>query len=185
MVSANNIKNGMIIKVDNELYIINSFQHTKPGKGPAYMKVKLKHLTKDNVIEKTFRASEKLEDIYVERKSMQYLYKSDNEYIFMDKQDYEQIPISEDYLDESEQFMKEGMDIEVQFYQGKPISIVLPIFVNLKVIQTEPGAKGDTVSGAMKPAKLETGLTIQVPLFINEGETIKVDTRDKSYNERA
>ena len=185
MISANDLKNGVVIKVDNELYTVIGFQHTKPGKGPAYMKMKLKHLTKANVTEKTFRALEKVENIYVERKTMQYLYKSDNEYIFMDKQDYEQITISGDYLDDSEQLMKEGMDIEVQLYQGKLIAVVLPTFVELKVIETEPGVKGDTVTGAMKPAKLETGLNIRVPLFINEGDVIKVDTRDHSYNERA
>jgi len=116
---------------------------------------------------------------------MEYLYKSDNEYTLMDKQTYDQIPITRDYIGDAELLMKEGMDLEVQFYEGKPINIILPTFVKLKVVQTEPGAKGDTVTGAMKMAKLETGLAIQVPLFINEGEIIKVDTRDNSYNERA
>jgi len=185
MINANDLKNGKIIKVDGELYIVTGFQHTKPGKGPAYMKVKLKHLLKSNVIEKTFRALEKLEDVFVEKKTMEYLYKSDNEYILMDKQTYDQIPITRDYIGDAELLMKEGMDLEVQFYEGKPINIILPTFVKLKVVQTEPGAKGDTVTGAMKMAKLETGLAIQVPLFINEGEIIKVDTRDNSYNERA
>ena len=185
MVSGNDLKNGMVIKSDGEMYIVTSVMHTKPGKGPAYMKVKLKHLTKANVIEKTFRAMEKIEKIYIERKTMQYLYKSDNEYIFMDKETYDQIPISGDYLTGSEQLMKEGIDIEVQFHENKPISVLIPTFVKLKVVKTEPGMKGDTVQGALKPAKLETGLEIQVPLFINEGEVIKVDTRDKSYSERA
>lgn len=184
MISANDIKNGMIIKVDNELFIITNFQHTKPGKGPAYMKVKLKNLLKGNVVEKTFRSNEKVENAYVERKGMQYLYKSDNEYIFMDQQTYEQIHLEEDYLQGSELLIKEGMNLEVQFYQGKPISVLMPTFIQLQVTQTEPGVKGDTVSNVMKPAKLETGLEVQVPLFINEGDVIKVDTRDKSYNER-
>ncbi len=185
MVNGNELKNGNVIKSDGELYIVISAMHTKPGKGPAYMKVKLKHLTKANVIEKTFRSNEKIETAYIERKTMQYLYKSDDEYIFMDKKDYEQIPVSEDHIEGLQQLMKEGIDIEVQFYENKPISVVLPTFVALKVAGTEPGVKGDTVQGAMKPAKLETGLELQVPIFIKEGDSIKVDTRDKSYSERA
>jgi len=185
LISGNDLKNGTVIKTGGELFIVTGAQHIKPGKGPAYMKVKLKHLTKANVIEKTFRANEKIENVYVERKTMQFLYKADNEHIFMDKETYDQISITEDYLKGLTQLMKEGTDLEVQFYEEKPISVLLPTFVELKVIQTEPGVKGDTVTGAMKPAKLETGLTLQVPLFINEGDIIKVDTRDRSYNERA
>jgi elongation factor P len=149
------------------------------------MKVKLKHLTRENVVEKTFRSNEKIENAHVDRKTMQYLYQQDNEYIFMDNESYEQFPIAGDMLAGNELLMKEGINFDLMFYEGKAISIQMPTFINLKIIETEPGIKGDTVSGAMKPAKLETGLVIQVPLFINDGETIKVDTRDKSYNERA
>lgn len=184
MINANDLKNGMIIKVGDELYIVSGFQHTKPGKGPAYMKTKLKNLIKGNVIEKTFRSNEKIENVYIERKSMQFLYEADGEYIFMDQENYEQLHLNKEYLKGSELLLKEGVNLEVQFYQENPISVIFPTFVELKVNQTEPGVKGDTVSNVMKPARLETGLQIQVPLFINEGDIIKVDTRDKSYNER-
>jgi len=185
LINANDLKNGMVIKVDNEMFIVVGYQHTKPGKGPAYMKVKLKHITKGNVVEKTFRSTEKIENVYIERKPMQFLYKSDNEFVFMDNNTYEQISISQDNLEGMEGFLKEGMDVEIQFYKNNPISVILPTFVELKVIKTEPGVKGDSVSTATKPAQLETGITIQVPLFINEGDIIKVDTRTKSYSERA
>ncbi|MBU1077236.1 MAG: elongation factor P [Spirochaetes bacterium] len=185
MINANDIKNGMILKVGGELCIVSGFQHTKPGKGPAYLKVKLKNLLKGKVTEKTFRTGEKLEDAYVERKTAQFMYKADNEYIFMDQEDYEHIHLNSSYLDGDENLLKEGETIEIQFYENNPISVLLPTFVKLKVISTEPGMKGDTVSSTLKPAKLETGLEVQVPLFINEGDIIKVDTRDKSYSERA
>ncbi len=184
MINANDLKNGMIIKVNDELYIVSGFQHTKPGKGPAYMKTKLKNLIKGNVVEKTFRSNEKIENVYIERKSMQFLYEADGEYIFMDQENYEQLHLNQEYLKGSELLLKEGVNLEVQLHQGNPISVIFPTFVELKVNQTEPGVKGDTVSNVMKPAKLETGLQIQVPLFINEGDIIKVDTRNNSYNER-
>ncbi len=184
MIAANSLKNGNVIDLDGEFYIVVGYQHVKPGKGPAYMKVKLKNLVKGNVIEKTFRSTEKINDVYIERKPMQYLYNSGNEYIFMDQETYEQIALSEEYIGDSANLLKEGEVVEVQFYKNNPISVILPTFVELEVVETEPGVKGDTVSGAMKPAKVETGLTVNVPLFVNVGDKIKVDTRDNSYVER-
>ncbi len=184
MIAANSLKNGNVIKVDDEFFTVVGLQHVKPGKGPAYMKVKLKNLIKGTVIEKTFRSTEKVEDVYIERKPMQYLYNNGDEYVFMDQENYEQISLSADYIGDSANLLKEGEILEVQFFQDKPISVIMPTFVELKVTHTDPGVKGDTVSGAMKPATLETGITINVPLFINEGDVIKVDTRENTYVER-
>lgn len=184
MIGVNEIKNGIVLNVDKELVTVISFQHVKPGKGPAYLKVKLKNLLKGNVFEKSFRTSDKVENVYIEKRPMQYLYNTDDEYIFMDNENYEQIHFTKDYLDGYELYLKEGLNIEVQFLKEKPINIIMPTFVELKVERTQTGVRGDTVTNALKPAVLETGLEIQVPLFINEGDVIKVDTRDGSYAER-
>ncbi len=184
MIAANSLKNGNVIKTDDNFFTVVGLQHVKPGKGHAYMKVKLKNLVKGNVVEKTFRAMEKVEDVYIDRKPMQYLYNNGDEYVFMDQESYEQISLSKDYIGDSVNLLKEGEILEIQFFKETPISVNMPTFVELKVTHTDPGIKGDTVSGALKPATLETGITINVPLFINEGDVIKVDTRENSYVER-
>ncbi len=184
MIEANDLKYGIVIKSNDELYLVLETQHVKPGKGPAYVRAKLKNFLKGNVIEKTFRSNEKIEDIYIERRNMQFLYKADDEYTFMDNKSYEQVTLTNDIIGESTKFLKEGMNVEIQFYNETPISVILPTFVELKVVSTEPGLKGDTVSTPMKPAKVETGATIMVPLFINEGDIIKIDTRTNTYIER-
>ncbi len=184
MIDGNDLKYGTVIKVDGKLYIVLETQHVKPGKGPAYIKAKLKNFFEGNVLEKTFRSSEKVEDVYIDRRHMQFLYKSDGEYVFMDSENYEQISLNNELIGDSENFMKDGMELEVQFYEDKPISVILPTFVELKVIKTEPGLKGDTVSSPLKPATLETGAEVMVPLFVNEGDVIKIDTRNNAYVER-
>ncbi len=184
MISTNDLSYGKVIKLDGEYYMVISAQHIKPGKGQAFVKTRLKNLKKGTVIEKNLKAGEKVEDVYIERKKMQYLYSADGEYVFMDTETYEQIGLSEDMIEEVKGFLKEGMEVIVQIFEEKPFGIELPTAVELKVVSTEPGVKGDTVSGGTKPAVLETGITINVPLFIKEGDIIKVDTRTKSYIER-
>lgn len=184
MIDANDLRYGIVIKNENKLYLVIETQHVKPGKGPAYVKAKLKNFLEGNVIEKTFRSNEKIEDVYIERRNMQFLYKSGNEYTFMDNKTYEQITLTEEMIGDASKFLKEGMNVDIQFYNENPISVVLPTFVELKVVSTEPGVKGDTVSSPTKPATLETGVTVMVPLFINEGDIIKIDTRTNTYIER-
>ncbi|MBN1897438.1 MAG: elongation factor P [Spirochaetes bacterium] len=185
MIEANNLKNGVIIRLENELFLVQGTQHVKPGKGPAYIKTKLKNFLKGNVLEKTFRSSEKVDDVYVDRRNMQFLYATGDEFTFMDNQTYDQITLSSKFLDSAKGYLKEGMNVDVLFLEEKPISVDIPIFVELEVVSTEPGLKGDTVSTPMKPAQVETGATVMVPLFINVGQKIKIDTRSNTYIERA
>ncbi len=183
MITSNDLKNGMTIEYDGQLFKVLFFQHVKPGKGQAFVKTKLKNLGTGSTIEKTFRAGEKMDQAVLETKKMQYLYK-DQHYIFMDMQTYEQIPLSEESLEGKKEFLKENMEVSVVFYKGKPIEVDLPIFVEAEVVKTQPGLKGDTVGTANKPAKIDTGTDLQVPLFINEGDIIKIDTRTGQYIER-
>jgi len=180
MISTSDFKNGMTILYENQLYRILYFQHVKPGKGGAFVRTKLKDLNTGAIIDKTFRAGEKMEQAIMETKKMQYLYK-DGFYNFMDKKTYEQVQLSEKLLEEQRDYLLENMEIMVVFYKGKPISIELPIVIEAKVLKTEPGLKGDTVSSSFKPAEIETGAKIMVPLFINNGDIIRVDTRTGSY----
>jgi elongation factor P len=185
MISTSDIKKGIGIKLDNRIVKIIDFLHVKPGKGGAFVRTKLKDLITGQVLDKTFRSGEKLEDIFIDKKKMQFLYNEVDEYYFMDNESYEQISISKDILGDSIYYLKENLDVSVQLYEENPIGVELPSSVELKVTQTEPGAKGNTVSGATKPATFETGLELQVPLFIEEGETIKIDTREGRYISRA
>ncbi len=180
MITTNDLKNGMTVFYDDVLYEVLYFQHVKPGKGGAFVRTKLKNLYTGAIIDKTFRAGEKIEQAILETKKMQYLYK-DEHYIFMDTQTYEQVEIEDAFINEKKRFLVENLDVTVTFYKGKPISIELPITIEAKVIKTEPGVKGDTVSNVLKPAEIETGAKIQVPLFINEGDIIKIDTRTGQY----
>ncbi|MBU4450796.1 MAG: elongation factor P [Actinobacteria bacterium] len=180
MITTNDLKNGMTLNYEDALYEVLYFQHVKPGKGGAFVRTKLKNLYTGANIEKTFRAGEKVEQAILETKKMQFLYKDDH-FNFMDTGTFEQIPISEEYIGENEKFLLENMEVTIKFYKGNPISIELPIAIESKIIETEPGAKGDTVNQSFKPAVIETGAKIQVPIFINEGDVIKIDTRTGEY----
>ena len=164
--------------------MIVEFQHVKPGKGGAFVRTKLKNLVTGRVVDKNFRAGEKVGKPDLEEKSMQYLYAEGRQYYFMDNQTYEQTFLTEDQLGDSKNFLQENITISVLLYQGEPIGVDLPIFVELEITKTEPGVRGDTASGGTKPATVETGAVIQVPLFLNEGDKIKIDTRTGAYIER-
>lgn len=184
MLSPNDINRGLYIKLDGEVYVVDDFQHIKPGKGGAFVRTKLRNLKLDTVIERTFREVEKVEDIFVDEKRLLYLYHSGSSYHFMDQESYEEIVVDKKALGYSVGFLKDNTEIEAAVYEGKLINISPPLFVNLKVLSTEPGIRGDTSKSGNKPAELETGITIQVPLFIDTGDIIKVDTRTAKYVER-
>lgn len=185
MISPNDINKGLYIKLDNELYVVESFQHIKPGKGGAFVRTKLRNLKLDTVIERTFREVEKIEDIFIDEKKLLYLYHSGNTYHFMDQQSFEEIVVDKKALGYSIDFLKDNTEISAAVYEGRIINIEPPVFVKLKVTGTEPGLKGDTAKSGTKPAELETGIIIQVPLFIETGEMLKIDTRTGKYVERA
>ncbi|GAK57214.1 elongation factor P [Candidatus Vecturithrix granuli] len=184
MYGTNQFRNGLKIELDNEPFVIVEFQHVKPGKGGAFVRTKLKSLITGNVLERTFRSGEKVGKPQLEEKEMQYLYSSDNEYHVMDMETYEQIFLTEDQLGTSKNYLQENVVVKVLFYNGQPIGVDVPIFVELRIAETDPGVRGDTASGGTKPAILETGATVQVPLFLNVGDVVKVDTRTGGYIER-
>ena len=184
MISINEVKSGLTILIDGQLYIILEYQHVKPGKGAAFVRTKLRNLKSGATLEKTFRGEEKIEEAFIEEQRLQYLYHSDNVYYFMDQQSFEQISVSEEILGKNAQFLKDALDVTAQSYKNEIISIELPIFIELKVEHTEPGLKGDTAKSATKQAALETGATVAVPLFIQPGDIIKIDTRTGEYVER-
>jgi elongation factor P len=184
MADTSDFRTGLIIKFKNDLYNIVDFQHVKPGKGGAFVRSTLKNLRTGRVLENTFRAGEKVEIVRVERRKYQYLYSDGDSLVCMDNETYEQINISKELISDGIKFLKESEQVEVLLNGSDIISVEIPIFINLKVIETEPGFKGDTATGAVKAAKLETGAQINVPLFINEGDMLKVDTRTGEYSER-
>ncbi len=184
MYSTNEFRKGLKVEIDGEPFVIVDYQHVKPGKGNAFVRTKLKSLITGNVLDKTFKSGEKVGRPDLETKSVQYLYRDGEDFVFMDNQTYDQFNVPAEHLGEAAKFMKENMDAELLFYKGKAIDIQIPNFLEFKVVKTEPGVKGDTVSGATKPAEIETGAVIQVPLFIEEGDIIKVDTRSGKYVER-
>jgi len=185
MPSTADFKNGLCIEYNNDLYTIVEFQHVKPGKGPAFVRTKLKSVTSGKVIENTFNAGVKITTARIERRPHQFLYKDDLGYHFMDSNNFEQIPLDKDLVSAPE-FLKEGQEVEVVYHDETetPLNCELPAFVELKITYSEPGIKGDTATNATKIATLETGVNIQVPLFVNENEMIKVDTRTGTYVER-
>ena len=186
MISSNDFKTGTTILYKDEPWQVVEFQHVKPGKGAAFVRTKLKNMKTGNVRENTFRAGEKLEEANVEKKEMQYLYQDGDQFVFMDNSTYEQVPVHQDSLgDRTSKYMKEGLDFSVIFHNGSVLVIEPPNFVDLEVAETDPGFKGDTSSGGTKPATLETGAIVMVPLFISIGEILKIDTRTDSYLERA
>jgi len=185
MISASEFRKGITIEIDNYVYVIVDFQHVKPGKGAAFVRTKIKNIMNGSVLERTFNPSEKLQRANIETKDMQYLYSDGEMYHFMDTKTYEQMPLSGDQVGDAMKYVKENMSVTIKFFKGAPFSVEPPNFVELKIIKTDPGARGDTVTGASKPATLETGAIVSVPLFINEGEVIRVDTRSDEYMERA
>jgi elongation factor P len=184
MISTSEFRNGLCMKMDNELWTIVEFQHVKPGKGGAFVRTRLKNVNTGRVIDRTFRSGEKIEDVRLEKKRFQYLYKGDAEYVFMDMNTYDQITVSDNVVGDAAKFLKEDMELEILFHGKDPLGVDLPIFVELKITKTDPGVRGDTASGGAKPATLESGAVVQVPLFVEEGETVKVDTRTSEYVER-
>lgn len=181
MINATEIRKGIVIKVDNELYLVVDYQHITPGNWRGMVQVKLKSLKQGNVVQKRFRSTEKLEDIFLDQRTMEYLYKDGDNYCFMDLENYEQILLPEDVIADAIPYMKLNSQVKITFCEDKAISVELPPSVILKIVETDPGMKGDTVVNAYKPAKMETGLVVKVPLFINNGEEIKVDTRTGEF----
>ena len=182
---AGDVRNGTTFELDNSVYKVVEFQHVKPGKGAAFVRTKLKNVINGSVIEKTFNPSEKLQGAEIEKREMQYLYNDGELYYFMDNETYEQIELNKDNLGDAVHFLKEEMNVSVMMFKGKVIGIDLPAAVELKVVETDPGVRGDTATGGSKPAKLETGYVVKVPLFINEGEVLQIDTRTGQYIGRA
>ena len=185
MVVAGDFKNGITFEMDGNVFQVVEFQHVKPGKGAAFVRTKLKNVITGAVIEKTFSPTDKYENAYVERKDMQYLYNDGELYYFMDLESYEQLPLEESKLGDNFRFVKEEMLCKIISYKGNVFGVEPPMFVELEVTETEPGFKGDTATGASKPATLETGAQIKVPLFINIGDVLKIDTRTGEYLSRA
>ena len=185
MISVNDFRTGLTIEVDNDIFTVIDFQHVKPGKGAAFVRSKLKNLRNGNTVERTFRAGEDVGRAHVENRAMQYLYASGQEHTFMDNETYDQITLPAEQLKWELNFLKENMTINIVSYQGEILGINLPNSVELKVIETEPGIKGNTATGATKNAKLETGLNVQVPLFINENDVLLINTTDGKYISRA
>jgi elongation factor P len=185
MLSAGDFRNGLTFEMDGNVFSIIEFQHVKPGKGAAFVRTKIKNAITGAVVERTFNPSDKYPVAYVERKDMQYLYSDGELYYFMDKESFEQLPLNAEKLGDNFKFVKENMDCKVLSFKGNVFGVEPPTFVELQIVETDPGFKGDTATNATKPAKLETGAMIRVPLFINEGDKIRVDTRTGEYMERA
>lgn len=177
-------RNGLRITLDGEPFTIIYFQHVKPGKGGAFVRTKVKNLKNGRIHDRRFRSGEKIEEADVEDRKMQYLYQDGEQLVFMDTETYDQIPFSIEQVGDARKYLKENLDVDVLFWRGNPINIELPPFVIAEVSECEPGMKGDTASGATKPATIETGAVVQVPLFIKQGESIRVDTRTGAYVER-
>lgn len=184
MIAAGDFRKGITFEMNKEPYVVLDFQHVKPGKGAAFVRTKYKNLLTGSIVEKTFNPSEKFPKAHIESKDMQYLYSDDGLYYFMDNETYEQIPLSKNEVEEAILYIKENDTATIKFYNGRPFQVTSPNFVDLKVTKTEPGIKGDTASNATKSAVLETGANVQVPLFVNEGDTIRVDTRSGEYMSR-
>lgn len=184
MISSNDIRPGVTLLLEGSVWVVVEFLHVKPGKGAAFVRTKLKNVETGQTLERTFRAGEKLERAQVSSREMQYLYEMEGNYYFMDTETYEQTFIPEDVIDNGKWYLKENDVIIIQFYQDRPISVELPTYVDLVVVETDPGLKGDTASGGSKPAKLETGVVVQVPLFVQVGDKIRVDTRTNEYLSR-
>jgi len=182
--SINEIKQGVTVLVDNTVYMVIDAQHVKPGKGAAFVRAKMRNLKNGNIQELTFRGDEKIDQAFVEERKLQYLYKTGNMYHFMDQETYEEIAISEDALTDNIKFLKDNLEVQGFFYKHEILNINLPFFIEFTITDTEPGVRGDTAKSGTKPATIETGANIQVPLFVETGDRIKVDTRTGGYIER-
>ena len=185
MISTSEFRNGAKLELDGEPYTIIEFQHVKPGKGGAFVRTKLKSLRRGNVIERTYRSGEKLPTPDLDEREMTFLYVEGDQYTFMDTTTYEQLTFDRTHLGDAWDLLKENMTVTLLLHKGTPIGMELPVFVELKIVKTEPGVRGDTASGGSKPAILESGATVKVPLYIDEGVVVKVDTRTREYVERA
>ena len=184
MVSAGDFRNGLTIEYDGGVYQVIEFQHVKPGKGAAFVRTKLKNIKSSGVVEKSFRPTEKFENAHIERKDMQYLYSDSGMYNFMDTETFDQIALSEDQIGDSLKFVKENEMVKILSHNGEVFAIEPPLFVELEVTETEPGIKGDTATGATKPSTVVTGANVLVPLFVNQGDIIQIDTRTGEYMKR-
>ncbi len=185
MITAGDFRNGATFELDGQVFQIVEFQHVKPGKGAAFVRTKLKNVITGATVEKTFNPTDKMPKAHIERKDMQYLYNDGDLYYFMDTETYEQMPLNKDTIGDALTFVKENMICKILSFKGNVFGIEPPTFVELEVTETEPGFKGDTATGATKPATVETGATVKVPLFINQGDVIRIDTRTGEYLERA
>ena len=181
MISSNDFRTGTTIELDGQVWRVVEFLHVKPGKGSAFVRTKLKSVQTGNVVEKTFRAGESVQQAILEKSNLQHTYVESGDYVFMDMTSFEETRLSAEQIGKGSKYLKEGMEVNVVFYNGKVLEVELPISITLKVTETDPGVKGDTASGGTKPAILETGAQVMVPLFISVGEMIKVDTRNDSY----
>ncbi len=185
MISTNDMRPGQTIVYDGSVFLILEYQHIKPGKGKAFVKTKLKNISDGGLLDKTFRADENIEQAYIDKQIFQYLYKDGIDFVFMNKENYEQITLTEDIILNKYLFIKENQEVTIQIYNNLPIDITLPATVELSVIKSEPAVKGDTVTSSNKIVTCETGLELNVPMFIQEGDTVKVDTKNSSYITRS
>ncbi len=183
-ISINQISSGMALRINNEIYLVQEFQHVKPGKGSAFVRVKLRQVKTDAVLEKTFRTSDRLEDVPLEEVPYVYLYASGDDFVFMDQQSYEQVTVPASVVGEARRFLLEDLEVTALCCDGRPLRIVLPNFIEARIAETEPGIRGDSSRAGTKPARLENGTTVAVPLFVNGGDGIKIDTRTGEYVER-
>ena len=184
MITAGDFKNGITFELDGQIFQVVEFQHVKPGKGAAFVRTRLKNIITGATVEKTFSPTDKMPRAHIERKDMQYLYNDGDLYYFMDVETYEQTPLGADAIGDALKFIKENMTVKILSYKGNVFGIEPPTYVELEVTETEPGFKGDTATGATKPAVVETGASVKVPLFINQGDVIRIDTRTGEYLER-
>ena len=184
MISAGEFRKGVTIEIDGQVFVIVDFQHVKPGKGAAFVRTKIKNVVTGGVLERTFNPNERYPRAHIETKEMEYLYNDGDLYYFMDNETFEQLPLNRDQVDEAMYFVKENTPVTIRFFKGAAFSVEPPNFVELQVVEAEPGVRGDTASNVQKNAVLETGFRIQVPLFVNEGDMIRVDTRTGEYMER-
>ena len=185
MISTNDFRTGTTITIENDPWQVVDFQHVKPGKGAAFVRVKIKNLSSGAIVERTFNSGEKFPKAHIDRREMEYLYSSDDNYVFMDTENYEQIEISVDTLGNATSFLKENMKVSIMMYSSKILGIDLPNVVELTVVETDPGIKGDTATGGSKNATVDTGYVVKVPLFIEVGDVLRIDTRSGDYVERA
>ena len=185
MITAGDFRNGVTFDMDGQVFQVVEFQHVKPGKGAAFVRTKFKNVITGAVVEKSFNPTDKFENAYVERKEYEYLYNDGELYYFMDTETYEQLPLNADKLGDNFKFVKENDTVKIMSYKGNVFGVEPPLFVELEVTETEPGVRGDTATNVTKPATLETGAVIKVPIFINSGEKIRIDTRTGEYMERA